>query len=161
MYIVYTLVLATFSKPPVITILNYSAHIEFVVTGPLTHITEKNCVAETDTCTNSSIPIPGGDNKIARERRASQGQMISSADKDNGAPHISFPHGLALFNRVARGIMEETHNFNETVPLADPTGTADSYTFTFWFFDGDDLLRSTGHTESVERPNIVNPSPGR
>ena len=94
---------ANFIHDPKITILDDTAKIHFLISGPLTHIIEENCVTDTALCTNYNINIPN----------------------DN--------HIWLVQNTIR-------HDFYEDVPLAD--SEASQFVFSFWMYDGDDLLYS-------------------
>ncbi|KAK2138988.1 hypothetical protein LSH36_2155g00004 [Paralvinella palmiformis] len=53
-----TLVNAVFTKDPEITILEGRAEIHFIISGPLTHILEENCVMITNICDKATIAVP-------------------------------------------------------------------------------------------------------
>ncbi|KAK2138879.1 hypothetical protein LSH36_2276g00001, partial [Paralvinella palmiformis] len=53
-----TLVKDVFTKDPEITILEGRAEIHFIISGPLTHILEENCVMDTNICDKATITVP-------------------------------------------------------------------------------------------------------
>ncbi|KAK2142095.1 hypothetical protein LSH36_997g02077 [Paralvinella palmiformis] len=53
---------AVFIHDPEITLLENTAEIHILISGPLTHILEQNCVKDTDICDTANITVPS-DNK--------------------------------------------------------------------------------------------------
>ena len=49
---------AVFSSDPEIAILEGKAQIHFIISGPLTHIIEENCVQDTSICDTANITVP-------------------------------------------------------------------------------------------------------
>jgi len=50
--------MAVFCQDPDITIVGDVAEIHFMIAGPLTHITEQNCVESTNICAKTNITLP-------------------------------------------------------------------------------------------------------
>ena len=124
---------ATFTIAPVITILNHTAVIQFVISGPLTHIVEMNCVTDTTTCINTTIPV------------SAVQTHGSHVDTQRMKQKQSLFHGANLQHN--RSIATEIYNFTSEVPLVDPV--ANSFEFSFDLYHGDDLISS--NTTSVGR----------
>ena len=59
--------MAVFASDPEITISEGMAQIHFVISGPLTHFIEENCVKGTDICAKANITVPN--NEMIREIR--------------------------------------------------------------------------------------------
>ncbi|KAK2139267.1 hypothetical protein LSH36_1899g00000, partial [Paralvinella palmiformis] len=65
------LVKAVFTKDPEITIAEGRAEIHFIISGPLTHILEENCVKDTAICDKVNITVP-----TKKHIRPSQGTVV-------------------------------------------------------------------------------------
>ena len=94
---------AVFISDPEVRILDNTAEIHFMISGPLTHILEANCVIDTNICIQSNISVPN----------------ISD---------IWLSHWSVI------------NHFTVEVPLADDESS--KFLFSFWMYDGADLLDS-------------------
>ena len=94
---------AVFITDPEISIIDNTAEIHFMISGPLTHILEENCVIDTNICIQSNIRVPQGS-------------------------EVWLPHRSVI------------NDFTVEVPLADDE--SNTFMFSFWMYDGADLLDS-------------------
>ena len=53
-----------FIDDPEITLLDNTAEIHFLISGPLTHIIEQNCVKDTNICDEANITVPNDSKHI-------------------------------------------------------------------------------------------------